>query len=147
MIFDGENAFARRSVCCFNEPVCPTVLYAIFNTTLPPTRPRMPSAVANVCGGAPCAANGAVPSACTPRDAYTGIAARTEIARLRYGRPRRTERRRRATETHFTHPWVRTGGPVVQGYHLNYVDANDRGRRRRRVAAASSPPRRSVRRR
>jgi hypothetical protein len=74
-------------------------------------------------------------------------AARTEIARLRYGRPRRTERRRRATETHFTHPWVRTGGPVVQGYHLNYVDANDRGRRRRRVAAASSPPRRSVRRR
>ena len=74
-------------------------------------------------------------------------AARTEIARLRYGRPRRTERRRRATETHFIHPWVRTGGPVVQGYHLNYVDANDRGRRRRRVAAASSPPRRSVRRR
>ena len=37
-------------------------------------------------------------------------AARTEIARLRYGRPRRTERRRRATETHFTHPWLRTGG-------------------------------------
>ena len=72
-------------------------------------------------------------------------AARTEIARLRYGRPRRTERRRRAMETHFTHSWVRTGGPVVQGYHLNYTDANDSGRRRRRVAAASSPPRRSVR--
>ena len=74
-------------------------------------------------------------------------AARTEIARLRYGRPRRTERRRRATETHFTHPWVRTGGPVVQGYHLNYVDANDRGRRRRRVVVAPTAPRRSFRRR
>ena len=60
-------------------------------------------------------------------------AARTEIARLRYGRPRRTERLRSATETHFIHPRVRTRGPVVQGYHLNYADANDSGRRRRRV--------------
>ena len=68
-----------------------------------------------------------------PRCVHRHRAARTEIARLRYGRPRRTERRRRATETHFTHPWVRTGGPVVQGYHLNYTDANDSGRRRRRV--------------
>ena len=63
-------------------------------------------------------------------------AARTEIARLRYGRPQRTARRRRAKETHFTHPRVRTRGPVAQGYHLNHVDANDRGRGRRRVATA-----------
>ena len=74
MIFDGENAFARRSVCRFNERVCPSVLHAIFNKTLPPTRPCLPSAVANECGGAPCAADGAVPSVCTPCDAYAGIA-------------------------------------------------------------------------
>ena len=65
-------------------------------------------------------------------------AARTEIARLRYGRPQRTARRRRAMETHFTRPRVRTRGPVAQGYHLNHVDANDRGRGRRRVATAPS---------
>ena len=76
MIFDGGSDFARRSVCRFNERVCSTVLHAIFNKTLPPTRPRMPSAVANVCGGVPFAANGAVPPACAPCDACTGVASR-----------------------------------------------------------------------
>ena len=76
MIFDGENAFARRSVCRFNGRLCPSVLHAIFNKTLPPTRPRMPSAAANVCGGVPFAANGAVPPACAPCDACTGVASR-----------------------------------------------------------------------
>ena len=76
MIFDGESDFARRSVCRFNERLCPSVLHAIFNKTLPPTRPRMPSAAANVCGGVPFAANGAVPPACAPCDACTGVASR-----------------------------------------------------------------------
>ena len=147
MIFDGENAFARRSVCCFNEPVCPTVLYAIFNTTLPPTRPRMPSAVANVCGGAPCAANGAVPSACTPCDAYAGIAppARRSPGCATVARegPNGDGAARKRTSP--TRGCARVG--IIQGYHLNYVDANDRGRRRRRVAVAPTAPHRGFRRR
>ena len=46
MIFDGESDFARRSVCRFNERLCPSVLHAIFNKTLCPPRQCMPSGVA-----------------------------------------------------------------------------------------------------
>ena len=66
-------------------------------------------------------------------------AARSEIARLRCGRPYRTERRRRAMETHFTRGRVCRRALIIQGHHLNHAVVNDRRRAARSGADDAIP--------